>query len=73
MGFRILESQQWTAAAVSTDERPVCVYCSSHVVQRVRIGHDAPIDTWHCQRALKDGEGSRWCSMFSREPGADDE
>ena len=73
MGFRILEQQQSIATAVSTDSRPICTCCSAYDVHTVGIGHDAPIDEWYCQRHIKDGVGSRMCTMFSREPGSDDD
>ena len=39
----------------------------------IRIGYDPPFEDWYCRRHIKDGVRSRMCTMFSREPGADDE
>ncbi len=73
MGFRILAQRQWIATAVSPDSRPICTFCSAYDFHTVRIGHDPPFEDWYCRRHIKDGEGSRMCTMFSREPEADDE
>jgi hypothetical protein len=44
MGLRIIEQHQWIATAESTDERPICTFCSAYHVHRVRIGHEQPVE-----------------------------
>jgi hypothetical protein len=72
MGFRILEQQQWIATAVSTDDRPICAFCASYRLHRVRVGHEPTKDDWYCRHHLCGG-AKRMCTMFVREPGSDDE
>jgi hypothetical protein len=70
MGLRVLALDGWMTAE-STDDRPVCAFCSWCHLQNVVIARER-FEQWECHHHLTGWRGSRLCHMFRREPGADD-